>query len=124
MWSDHDEDDEMAVPIGRAVFKFDLNERLPPDSDAGYQALFQQVRFSPACQLQAAMVARGLLARDGWEIVEGFLAFEPEHEDDHEWGLLWVGIGARDTVMAEEVLSNVLREVMEATDRWKRTGDS
>lgn len=103
--------DELVVPFARAVFQFDMDTQLPPPDRAGYQALVDRCRFAPVCELQAAMAARGYLTADGWEIVDGWLAFEPVHEDDHEWAIVWVAIGTQDPEAAADILLTALAQI-------------
>lgn len=109
-------DDEIEVPIARAVFRFDLDDRLPPPDAAAAHELVARYRFEPVCQLQVAMASRGMLARDGWEIVDGWMLFEPVADGDTEWAIVWVGVGTRDPEAAAEVLHNILRQIAEQED--------
>lgn len=105
--------DQLEVPVGRALFRFDMNRALPPMTKDGYRRIVEDHRFAPACELQVAMATRGMLTRDGWTIVEGWLAFEPADDADPEWAVLWVGVGTQDEETGTEVLRNILQQIAE-----------
>lgn len=102
--------DEINVPCARAIWRYNVHDIPVPQSRAEWEEVVDQNRFGVICEMRVLMASRGLLAKDGWELVEGWMAFEPRHADDDEWAVVWVAVGSRDPDEA----SIVLREALQA----------
>lgn len=101
--------DEINVPCARAIWRYNVHEVPVPTSREEWEEVVEVRRFEAVCELRVAMASRGMLSADGWELVEGWLAFEPRHEEDDEWAVVWVAVGSRDPDEAGIVLREALR---------------